>query len=180
MLPLPSPPTDNLYKFCAIMGIVIVTVSVLFPGKEFLILFSKVQDLNRQVAVAAVEVEMNGRKLRSLLKLIENTVREQNDGIVVSKDKLILRYSEEEIKKLVIEAEEVHRADRIRTVELEALVKMYKASTWMWAIVGSVSVVGVFIGTKLASFGFRMWHEKVQRPIDKALAKGAAEPETST
>lgn len=179
MLPLPSPPTDNLYKFCAIMGIAIVTVSILFPGREFLTLFSKIQDLERQVAVAAVEVEMNGRKLRSLDKLIDNTVREQNGSLVVSKDKLTLRYSDDEIKKLLIEVQEIHRADRIRAVELEALIKMYRASNWMGVVVGLLGGVGVFIGTKLALFGFRSWHEKVQRPIDKAITKGGAEPETS-
>jgi hypothetical protein len=147
-----TPPTDNLYKFMAIAGLLVAGFSLYFPITE-----------RRQYRdqVLALEIE-----------LAAQTAETQRINEALSRrDSLrpLTRQEEERFGRF-----DSLRAQRNATMPLrqEALAR-YRTDIGLF---GVLLVLGTASGLGCAAAGFTLWYNRVQRHLDRALAadKGSA------
>ena len=65
------PPTDSLYKFSAIVGIIILVLSVYAPFKILYNIKQETIELERRVSVAEIESEFLHRQIEESHEIIE-------------------------------------------------------------------------------------------------------------
>ena len=177
MLPdLPQPPTDNLYKFCALTGTIIVILSILLPARLAISFIDELDQLTRRLSIAKVEVDYSGRKIRRLDRLIQNSINDQKSELPDPKDHLVLKYSDDEIKELLKEVDTLRKDDEIRGAEMQWTHERHKKLLKLFAGVLVLGFAGVGVGSRLAYFGYRNWYFRVQKPLDRHLAKSAPQP----
>ena len=140
-----NPPTDNLYKFIAISGVVILILSVGFP-------FSKATNLSIK------EAEITGDYIR----LIEESKFGDAPGALFTGD---TKKTKEHIDFLNKQTKESNR--HLRGIEQkERIVKILKQEIRFYTWVG---IVGGTLGLAVSLFGFFLWYSRVQKYEDIIL-----------
>ncbi len=147
-----SPPTDNLYKFVAISGLVLLFGAPVYWGTFEL----QVQE-RRTEAIVAFEKSWPPPEYFFLPTSVGT-----NDGGGARERLEALRQSVE-----AAQAENVRATERLR--EFERLERWLTVLAILLAVVGLAATVG----------GFRLWYVRVQRPQDQLLWKQAMENRTS-
>lgn len=190
MIDLIKPPTDNLYKFVAIFGLILIVVGFIFPPTLFyrssLELLKSVAGEDELEAHQKFAVErnriFNERKMQvaaernKLQQRLDNLDQSQRNASVSSEiDKL-----EAAIKEARKEAESLEDASHEFNLNLElkkAQAKQQKTfSTNETGNSRFVMVIGWIlgiIGLLLAFVGFIMWYKRVAVFQDKILKKQA-------
>lgn len=186
-----TPPTDNLYRFMAIAGLVLIGVSGFYAiwlhDKSGTQLISIEQDF-RKYKIDAENHDYNFKLMEEKIKTSKEVENKIQDNISELEQKASLTEYEkkliEEHKQFLKERRE-HRTNQIETlsrerVQLEKSLVDIKASTEMSAhylslnklalIYGSI---GTLVGIFISAFGFNRWlqHEKLR---DYLLEKEAA------
>ena len=190
MIDLIKPPTDNLYKFAAIFGLILIVVGFVFPPMLFyrssLELLKSVAGEDELEAHQKFAVERNWildeRKMHveaernKLQQRLDNLAQSPRSASVSSEiDKL-----ESAMKEARKEAESLEDASHEFNLNLElkkAQAKQQKTfSTNETGNSRFVMVIGWiigFIGLFFASVGFIMWYKRVAVFQDKLLKKQA-------
>lgn len=153
-----APPTDSLYKFAAIVGLVMVLWGVAFP-------WNKSHELRIEVAELKAlgdETRMKGDRLRDEFEMLSGKLEAilESDG-----DKSEIQDIREQKREVYIKLlETVHpfdsRLERIKV--LQDVIETYRIVGWSSVIVGTVFMV----------FGFITWYFRVQQYLDRDLKKG--------
>lgn len=159
MIPTPTPPTDSLYKFMAISGIILMIVfgffifSALHSDQERCIKY------NEEVALLNIQ--------RDIIKgELEYSIRHdpQFDSTHLSKEEVknyILGYVQknELFKKKAseIKIKNAEMASKLATIE--EYRKLYSSEQWSYYFF-------LYTGEIIAIIGFILWYSKVQKPID--------------
>lgn len=144
---IPSPPTDNLYKFLALAGILVAVGSYIFVylqadrSQELLI------ELKQGAALIHAETEI--ARLRSLL----NDPNERRS-----------KHLEEAYETAVREGA------RLTKVEEELAFLLAWKNRYMIAL-----VAGLVVGAALSAVGFVLWYRRVQKYQDLILRRQATE-----
>ena len=137
-----NPPTDNLYKFIAISGVVILILSVGFP-------FSMATNL------LIKEAEITG----DYIKLLDESKFEDVPGALFTGDP---KKSKEHIDYLNKQTKERNR--HLRVVEQkERILKILKQEIKFYTWVG---FVGGTLGLAVSLCGFYLWYSRVQKYED--------------
>lgn len=140
-----NPPTDNLYKFIAISGVVILILSVGFP-------FSKATNLSVK------EVEITG----DYIILLEDSKFGDAPRALFTGDQ---KKSKEHIDFLNKQTKESKR--HLRVVEQkERIAKILKQEIRFYTWVG---IVGGALGLAISLCGFFLWYSRVQKYEDIIL-----------
>ncbi|WP_291270932.1 hypothetical protein [Geothrix sp.] len=143
---IPQVPTDNLYKFKAIVGVVIVAIVLGFTVTRMI-------DVELQTIEVETQIQKNEINSRQLVKEIERFER-----------------------KSINTAEEINSLDqkRVQLAERNAETRgnLNKARFHLRNIYGLLilAVVGSVIGYRMAKVGFQEWLIHVQQPQDALLA----------
>lgn len=145
---LPSIPTDNLYKFLALSGLILAGFSGTFLPLQIHKTKLKVIEVEAEMQIIGQERESIGWEI-SRLKEIEYPTPEQ---IAIIQDR-----HEENAKRLIL-AESARK-------QLEYLVRLY-------SLLSGLSGVGLVLGLIMATVGFTLWYTRVQRPLDKSMSDG--------
>ena len=185
-LDLIKPPTDNLYKFAAVFGLILVVVGFVFPpwlfyrssleylksaaGKDDLAAHQKFAQVRyRVLSERWSQLALERARLQQRLNSLAQS--ERNSAASSERDKL-----ESAIKEVRREAEALEDAYYELTLSLElkdAQVKQQETfSTNETRNSRFVMVLGWilgFIGLFFAFAGFIMWYLKVQRYQDRIL-----------
>jgi hypothetical protein len=156
MLPLPSPPTDNVYKFASIAGLLLLAIGLVLPS---FIEQDRVENTFKLVK------EAQERRIDYIFKLVE----------VVQKDKFI--DSEEKLKKEMTRIDDSLREmmakdghllnaeiDRRNRITEKRLADLLYVRT---------------IGALLMAVGFVLWYFRVQRHQDRILKAEVVKAETT-
>lgn len=166
---IPFPPTDNLYKFAAISGTIIILLSLYVPIKYINELNIRYDSINLKRHVLEVERFARLGKLKKLNEIIENTIKDKNN-----KNKVIkIYYSKSEIKKMIAEHEALDIEIKLKEAEINSYhevnseiinrIKRYK----------SIVVWLTTFGAALAVAGYMFWYLKVQKYQDIYLKYNA-------
>lgn len=180
MMNLPTLPTDNLYKFLALSGLVIALFSSIFPSMRISEIKQKSIEVETQIELLGIDTgyletdiidtlvskgnlspkdkEHFRKYLFNLLK--KNDVKEwdeESEPILSLKEQAPFRSRLNELRKKIAEV----KGQRKKYIALLNEVKSYH---WML-------LIGGLFGLVMSSLGFWLWYLLVQKPNDILLRK---------
>ena len=145
-----KPPTDNLYKFISIFGLLIFLASFIFP-----------QILSREYSLKYAEVEGEIRVLENEREYIDNLKSDSEEPNQKKEDDPAIKQREAEFDKGLAEARKNHELSKALGVE---------ARRWQW-----FGYIGMLLGVALMAGGFYLWYSRVQKYEDKLMKYKADE-----
>ena len=144
---LPNIPTDNLYKFIALSGLVLTLFSLIFPWTRMGEIRPKLVEINTQLEILKIESDEIEKELSRLEKMVNPTP--------------------EELTAIIKERKE----HRIKNAELKGRFNQVDALVeelfYQWRFLK----FGVFVGFIISFIGFWFWYHFVQKPNDMLLKK---------
>jgi hypothetical protein len=146
--PIPSLPTDNLYKFCGVVGALFIIVS----GLVFFQAWRDVLGQERLVVTHAANFDEDQRDRAFDLKLTEMTAEPwwQPDGTTAKQMAAARAKSQEEARRILAAIEEATKglaSDRERLA----------VARYDFRIVALAAGVAALVGGLLGSYGFVNW-----------------------
>jgi hypothetical protein len=168
---LPSIPTDNLYKFCAVSGVVLLLFGATFPVQK---LFETQDNLDRvETEIAILKAQTSAFQ--------EEAQRLKSDAVSLQKD---IAAAEANPRNADVEAlrarnatantslsaasKEVHQL-RIMSIREKGNVDHVKHLVYRVWLYITAAAAFMFGGLSLARFGFLHWYYRVQKPSDEIL-----------
>lgn len=139
---VPQLPTDNLYKFLAISGLVMIIVSYAYTGKA-------VNDL----AIKGVETETT----MAALKIESDHIRDSMNLLKAGKDQGLEQWNALREKNLQV---------MIKSAQLNGEIKKQIEYQRQAKKLAAASFIGSIFGVALAFSGFILWYLRVQKPAD--------------
>jgi hypothetical protein len=155
MFSSPTPPTDNLYKFTALSGVVILGFSVFYPLSEM-----------RTLAISQSDILSEQLSLNEDLKRTIKEINERKELVgLVPIEKL--QSDLNEMKKLLDKKRQEANLLKLKKERLtvsQRFLEIYLA----------LSVIGTIVGLGLSCFGFFFWYKRVQIFQDMQIRREAS------
>lgn len=190
-----TPPTDNLYKFQAIAGLLLILVSVSYPPWLFhkaivgyLAAENEKVQLQTQATFAQRRLDTLQRRLDTLLEdpdtlkssmdALENRRKaERSDSekvkVSIEIDRLRTRWQEavRSREDLVDAAHELSLSLQLKTAQTQHQQTLSNTELWMSRIIVFCAIAGIMVGLILTFRGFQKWYRRVQVFQDAHLKK---------
>ena len=168
-----QPPTDNLYKFVAIFGLVISAFSVYVPQlryMEFNRLSQKVDAIYRPMLEPLMALDDEAR-IELSCAIHQAYVRDKQQPPKSDRCPMVA-----EIKaKAALAKVEVERL-RAQAIPIE----VDRRSLWQeYVLFLYVGVGGLFVGIAMGIGGFWLWYIRLQKYLDATLKNQASPPSSS-
>ena len=168
---LQNPPTDSLYKFCAIAGLVVVLISIYLPMRMVEEFESKASAFILELRRAKVELEFQSKELEGLDKdltsLRQSLMQKQANKSVHEK-------SVEHINQSASAIRQTAKIVALKNAEIITTEEEIKRLGERTRFAVRVGTIGWILGALLAIYGFTNWYRKIQVHQD-ALIKRQAE-----
>ncbi len=162
-------PTDNLYKFCALFGTVIILASLYFPHVLLSELCKQVSFVDLKVATAKAEIDHFQLKSKIVEETVQNSIARNKGTYKPSPDKLELTHSDKELRGLIFENLNNLKLAKTSEAELANYIDESERLLAEQKLINSLAVISVTLGFMLSLFGYLSWYFKIQRYQDKAL-----------
>ncbi len=159
-------PTDNLYKFCALSGMITFAAANYILLSEASSVFDRFHEEELQAVIIKTELdhlEVDFDRFEKQLDLAESKGGE-ND---VESSSNLGNEQRETLENLIL----IKRQIELRTVELEY---SHKKSLYLFRRLWVVFIADIIIsgfGGGLAVIGFRQWYKYLQEPQDKLVER---------
>lgn len=170
---LPSIPTDNLYKFCAVSGVVLLLFGATFPVQKLFETQNNVDRARTEINILAQQVAFLAEDQGSLhadLSELEN----KTDAAVAnlaSANLPSLRARTATVRKTVNTVSENRRQLLLSSIRLKGNVDHATHLIHrMWLYIAGAAMF-MFGGLALSRFGFMRWYDRVQKPADELLTR---------
>jgi hypothetical protein len=156
-----QPPTDNLYKFLAIFGLVLIGYSLYIP-------LQKLQEYGHEV------VKWNaawGPLLVRSLQMYEDDRAELVCAIAKASDTAALKSTSKDCTEVAAKSAQtkLNRQELARaTAELQGGKGMLDYLEKQYVFYRNLGLATGFIGLLLCGAGFWLWYKRVQKPLDMA------------
>jgi len=144
---IPSLPTDNLYKFLAIAGVMLFGFSFAFPMVQ-------IDELDLKYAVWRSDLDLMGLEIQIADESIKMAEGRKN---LSSKEVLELKRNNQDNRRKLLQIK-----NKLR--ELDVIHQ--RIIFYRWFFVG-----GIILGAVMAFAGFGLWYYRIQRPLDIQLKK---------
>jgi hypothetical protein len=145
----PTPPTDSLYKFLALAGLVMIMFSISYP-------VSKTIELQLQ----EIDVQAERKLILFDLSELSREVKEKNIQDLCSNPE------NPEIRSFKERLAVIER----KRIDVEALMDKLKVQRRWVVYYVSAALCGSTLGLVLSCIGFIFWYKRVQVPNDTAAA----------
>lgn len=181
----PNFPTDNLYKFLALVGTVIVILSIYFTETRVAEVGDTIINVEEVQNISKARYEALKIKLGQLNEIIDNSIAEQT-GKKKAVGKLEVRYSETEIKALHRQVQDLIGEQGIEMVKVNTSMKRLEKLNERSKRIFNWNILFIAVGALMAYNGFILWYRRVQRPLDELLQnelsalKGNSDGKTKT
>ena len=185
-----NPPTDSLYKFCSIVGVVIYVISFYLPWKMLAVLEDRIAKFSFEIENKKADMEYQNQYIKHIEMIVGLT---DNATISLFSDstnsKLQINNKEAYLKNRIIDTEnkiknigeykllllDAIRKNAISKAEIDLsgkeIGRISKRVTFMqW-----VNIIGMILGILLSLYGFLNWYYKIQVYQDKIIKKQASE-----
>jgi hypothetical protein len=171
MMTIPSLPTDNLYKFIALSGLVLMLFSATYPVHQVFELRERKAQTDEEVEVLRIEVTALMEKVARLEKEVDAFDKETKEARETDRDKDLVKSRAAEFRARSAEIRQANLELEMRSARLA--VKHRLLSDIATNVLIVIVVLGVFgtAGLFMASWGFRAWYFRVQRLQDLLLNK---------
>lgn len=168
---LPSIPTDNLYKFCAVSGIVLLLFGATIPVQKLFDTQDKLDQVKTEEKILSVQIanlREDFNRVNSDLGTLEKdtTAAEANPGAA---DLPSLRARSTAASTTLSAVKSQGRQLAIINVRQQGNLDHLKhliQRLWLYVAAAAIFMLG---GLELAFFGFRRWYYLVQKPTDDLL-----------
>jgi len=184
MLNFLTPPTDNLYKFIAITGLLFIFASIFYPTFLNIQINERILESEKDIEIATIERtklerESNDieRKANDMQKKVEGF--KQNPSNVFAKQLEAEMKDLEQLQKQTKEFTDVATELQKRNIEIEYKNKITKFYNNYLELALNAAQVGMTIGLILTFLGFTLWFFKVQKHQDLVLLKEAEQKQIS-
>jgi len=117
---MPTLPTDNLYKFMAIAGLLLFAATMYFPTMLQIQLDDQLIQNDESAKILAADLEFTEYKIAAMEQIITNSILQQEGKYTNPTNKMILSYSESEIKQLNNEVLELYHQNKVDVVKMDA------------------------------------------------------------
>ena len=170
MTPVPVP-TDNLYKFCALMGIVLIVASTYYC-------WARADDLLRR----AIRITTDQKKerierdsLRKKIELEDKFTKDLQASITALKESGAQLNPElpkalAELQRSALASEEILKQRDLKGAEIEGATEEAQFAQMQLKLVRWIGAAGIIIGIHLSAYGFVNWR-KIQIIQDELLRK---------
>ena len=155
-----TPPTDSLYKLCAIAGLIMVLWGAAFPWK-------KGYEAKLEAAQLRAQIKAVGEKAEQLQAQYDDLTREQ--------------------KALASSTDSATERERIRLKKLDLFIKLIEAKhpvdtgleksrvvEQASATYRQIGLASIVLGGVLMVGGFTAWYFRIQRYIDRDMKEGGS------
>lgn len=147
-----TPPTDNLYKFISIAGLVLFFISISFPFSKASNLAVKQAELWGQYERLKVDAQsLNGELMVAVADLNKVTQSQYKE--------LQQKFQNQNVKRTEVETN-------------EKVVAVFRQEIRFYTWIG---IIGATVGFFMAVTGFVFWYKRVQKFEDAILQKKAQE-----
>jgi hypothetical protein len=165
----PNPPTDNIYKFCALTGTIIFLLSLYIPLKARYDIFEKLEAVELKTKISEIERQYWKDKATTLETITKNAMAEQNGIKFVDKNKLAIRYTESEVKQMTNDLAESLRNIEIKDAEAGSAMAEVKRLNSAANLLFYLSFLTIITGLSLGIYGYLSWYFKIQKYEDKRI-----------
>jgi hypothetical protein len=166
---IPTPPTDNLYKFMAISGLLLLAASIYFPFSLQIKLNDQTLDNLESFNTANADLDYYGEKVNFLNEIITNSIQEQEGKSKDDKSKVTLVYSQSEVKQSYADLFDIEHQSKITLVKLHINSKRSDALELYVTLLRYCQVAFSLFASCLAFLGFFLWYNRIQKHIDKQM-----------
>ena len=166
---IPSIPTDNLYKFLALSGTVIVLLSIYMAETKINEVEDAILDESEMIKILAVKYAALEKRTDEIKSIIENSILRQKGLYKKDLGKLELEYSSLELKELLKELEETHLLLQIDKAKIESKNLIIKKLHERSITISRRGIMIIALGLIMTNIGFIFWYIKVQKPLDMVL-----------
>ena len=170
-----SPPTDSLYKFSAIVGTILMVLSIYVPMRFYDDLIKQISEATRKLKINEIEIKYWGHKVAQLEKLRDDAIAMTKKGHKLDPNKVHLYYSEAEIKQMVKEMLEAGRETEIKAAETRVIAESIASLERRRHDLPSWAFASVILGLLLAIYGYLNWYFKIQVYQDRLLKLASEE-----
>lgn len=167
---LSYPPTDSLYKFSAIAGLIVIGCSLYFPMKLSVELELETNEVSTSIAIAKAKNEHLSTKIAEVNEIIKNSILVHQGGYIKDLDKLQLNYSPDEVKLKLGELKEMLLETKIIAATTVGLYERSKILYSQTKELITLAIVTFGTGLCLTVLGFLFWYIKIQVPLDHQIA----------
>lgn len=159
---IPNPPTDNLYKFISISGLLIFLVSFIFP-----------RYLNKEYVLLYGEIKGELRSMENEIESLDNSIV-SDDSIRAQIPLLLLHPSLPNLFQKLL-SDELYKSKNLRK-EMRDLVKKWETSEALYSEIENwrkIGYYGIGCGLILMIIGFALWYLRLQKYQDMILKNEA-------
>jgi hypothetical protein len=187
-----EPPTDSLYKFMAISGLLMVGFGVGYPFSQLIKLEREAEHLRGEMERLKIETRYNDKDVDALEQETEslkkdiaeytkeiNSIRRRRtrlaDAAITEIDNRLTRARERLLRKADASRERLKQIE-LTTADLEANSRMLSNAH---SYIKALRVVGLILapfGLFWQLVGFLLWWHRIQSPLDKILKRDADTP----
>lgn len=195
-----KPPTDNLYKFIALSGLLLLIVSLIAPGYALVNLEWRRLAAVRELNMTRAEIEQSKAmrlEIDSAKSLVDAALKEAEAAGLESDLANREKTPSKKLKALKAAVEKISKANsnlsdaqkhlhekmdpyaklaediNMRTIDNEYQGEVLESVGQMETLSEILGVIGGLIGTMVSIGGFALWYRKVQVFQDRILARGA-------
>ena len=170
---IPNLPTDNLYKFIALTGAIIVVLSYYIPTTNGYETIDKMFKVYEDLGVIVIKQKHHKFELDQTEKEIDFINNELKEIRKIKGFTKTTRYNEiqENVKKL---QNKIIKNTHILEIEVEKGVQKNNTIENLKERARHIIYLSMFtgfIGTIMACYGFVLWYFRVQKPLDSILQK---------
>lgn len=174
---LPELPTDNLYKFMSIFGLLLFFSSYYFLWIKYTQIQPAIFDLEEEISVFELENKYLSEDLDSLDKNIQMLEQEVNGLDKLPTENLTRKSVSESgiklnsIKDKIYQLKDLKRNSEKKTIILNNKVNRLEQLGHENKTIGVVFLVISTVGLIFSVQGLKLWYQRLQRPLDKRLSK---------
>lgn len=162
---IPSVPTDNLYKFIATVGVIILLISIAVP------LFITIPN-NEKKDRLWMDLGIQTQTLVEEM-IFYDTLKSRLDRSHITMDGLVTYTMENDDSSTIVASLGLYEAYENQQKKLDSIfskksetVRGHNSVVMQDAVYRRLSYIGTFVGIFLMAFGFYFWHNKVQIYLD--------------
>jgi hypothetical protein len=173
-----QPPTDSLYKFMAVAGLLILGFSMIWPELRLYELEKQTVQLMGEVNILKIETDHLKESTPILVRdtsAIETTTETAKGHGRATKAETTPGTTREQLGRKA-QTEELTEKNHLLQIKLEQIrtkAELGRLATTDTKRVNRVLYMGVILGLVLSLFGFILWYRKVQRWQDIAARRQA-------
>jgi hypothetical protein len=203
MAVFPTLPTDNLYKFLALFGLVLVIFAFYFPDEKFARAIAQARDADKSQKLAKIRIDRKKAESQNAMNRINATMEKLKESEKLLRDSEAALKAKRQSNALESEIQAVREQVQLHnekinkfweeigvgqariaeftdeistaTVNAEANSDAVREAKWEADLWSNVSLVCEVIGGMMITGGFYAWYTKVQKHQDTILRKQAGE-----